>query len=308
MSISVPSLPFPTIYDARSDLPLGDHVFPARKYSGIAALLEREGWINRAAIPPLDKATREEVRLVHTAEWTAALLDGSIRYEEVLRLEIPYSRPLIDAFLLHVSGSIAAAEAALKNGAAFHIGGGFHHAFPGHGEGFCPVHDVGIAIRHCQRAGLVERAMVIDTDVHQGNGTAAIFARDATVFTFSIHQENNYPAVKPESNLDIGLADGTGDEEYLEALQAALDDCFARFQPELIAYVAGSDPYERDRLGGLCLSMDGMYLRDLAVAEAARRRGVPIFATLAGGYAEDFNDTLRLHANTARALAAAGTR
>lgn len=308
MSISVPSLPFPCVYSSGGNLPLGEHVFPARKYAALADLFEREGLWTRDSCPPLEPASRAALELVHTPAWTSALVDGTIRYEEVLRLEIPYSKPLIDAFRVHASGSIRAAEAALREGAAFHIGGGFHHAFPGHGEGFCALHDVAIALRHCQQKRLIERALVIDTDVHQGNGTAAVFAQDPTVFTFSIHQENNYPAVKPPSDLDIGLDDGVADDAYLLALRQGLATCFARFQPQLIAYVAGSDPYREDKLGGLNLSIDGMYQRDLLVAQAAAARGIPIFVTLAGGYAQSFSDTLRLHANTALALAAAKTR
>jgi acetoin utilization deacetylase AcuC-like enzyme len=304
----VPSLPFPCIYDPRSDLPLGEHVFPARKYSGLAAHLEAEGSWAKSQAAALPLATREQIELVHTPAWTAALLDGTIRYEEVLRLEIPYSRPLVDICRVHVSGSIRSAEEALTHGAAFHIGGGFHHAFPGHGEGFCALHDVAIAIRHCQRIHGIGRVMVVDTDVHQGNGTAAIFAQDPSVFTFSIHQENNYPALKPDSDLDVGLDDGVGDGEYLRALRAGLEECFARFDPQLIAYVAGSDPYREDKLGGLNLSVEGMYERDLLVAQAAAQRGIPVFVTLAGGYARRFSDTLRLHANTALALAAARIR
>lgn len=304
----MPLLPFPCIYDSCGELPLGEHVFPAQKYAGIAALLEREGLWRPRNIDPLAPVSRELLQLVHTPAWTSALVDGTIRYEEVLRLEIPYSKPLIDAFRIHATGSILAAENALREGAAFHIGGGFHHAFPGHGEGFCALHDVAIAIRRCQQTGLIQRALVVDTDVHQGNGTAAVFASDPSVFTFSIHQENNYPAIKPPSDLDVGLDDGVEDQAYLTALEKALATCFSRIQPQLIAYVAGSDPYREDKLGGLNLSIEGMYERDLMVARAASQRGIPIFVTLAGGYAQRFSDTLRLHANTALALAAATTQ
>jgi acetoin utilization deacetylase AcuC-like enzyme len=308
MSISVPSLHFPCFYYTSVQLPLGEHVFPAQKYAGIAALLEREGLWQPNTKHLLHPASKELLQLVHTPHWTSALVDGTIRYEEVLRLEIPYSKPLIDAFRIHATGSVLAAEYALKEGAAFHIGGGFHHAFPGHGEGFCALHDVAIAIRHTQHQGLIQNALVIDTDVHQGNGTAAIFAKDPTVFTFSIHQENNYPAIKPHSDLDVGLEDGLDDQPYLDALEKALEHCFQKTTPQLIAYVAGSDPYREDKLGGLNLSIEGMYERDLMVARAATQRGIPIFVTLAGGYAQRFNDTLRLHANTALALAAASSQ
>jgi acetoin utilization deacetylase AcuC-like enzyme len=308
MSISVALLPFSCVYHPQYDLKIGEHVFPARKYSGLHSLLSEEGLLDSGNTITPAPANRAQIELVHTPAWSAALLDGTIRYEEVLRLEVPYSRPLVESMLLHVGGSIAAAEAALRDGAAANLGGGFHHAFPGHGEGFCAIHDVAVALRHCQQRGWIQHAMVIDTDVHQGNGTAAVFADDASVFTFSIHQEDNYPAVKPPSDLDIGLADGLGDEAYLAALEEGLRKCFAQAKPDLLAYVAGSDPYRQDKLGGLNLSIEGMYQRDLLVARAAASHGVPLFFTLAGGYAIDFNDTLLLHANTTRALAAAVTQ
>jgi acetoin utilization deacetylase AcuC-like enzyme len=308
MSISVALLPFRCFYHPAYNLPLGEHVFPARKFAGLQDLFAERGLTDASNLFTPAPASRDQLLLVHTPAWTAALLDGAIRYHEVLRLEIPYSRPLVDAFLLHAGGSLAAAAACLDDGAAFNIGGGFHHAFPGHGEGFCALHDVAIAIRALQAEGRIRRALVVDTDVHHGNGTAAIFAADDSVFTFSIHQENNYPAEKPPSDLDIGLADGTGDEDYLEALAQAIEECFERFSPDLVAYVAGSDPYCQDKLGGLNLSIDGLYRRDTLVAEAALRRRIPLFATLAGGYAINFSDTLTLHANTALALAAAATR
>ncbi len=301
-------LPLRFVYHPGYHLNLGDHVFPSVKFARIAEALAAEGLRGEANTLVPEPARREDLLLVHTPAWTAALLDGSIRYEQVLRLEIPYSKPMVDGFLLHTGGSIAAAQAALDQGAAFNIGGGFHHAFPNHGEGFCAVHDVAVALRYWQRQGRIRSALVIDTDVHHGNGTAAIFAQDPSVFTLSIHQENNYPALKPPSDLDVPIADGADDEAYLSALHGALDECFSRFAPDLIAYVAGSDPFVHDKLGGLNLTMAGMYQRDLMVFEKAFSRRIPIFVTLAGGYAADLNDTVSLHANTAKACAAAGIR
>jgi acetoin utilization deacetylase AcuC-like enzyme len=289
--------PFRCIFHERYQLPLGDHVFPSLKYRLIREALGSYP----IALP--GPATREDLLRVHTPGWTGALLDGTISYREVQKLEIPYSKPLVDGFLFHTGGSILAAQLALEDGSAFHIGGGFHHAFPAHGEGFCAMHDVAVAIRRVQAEGRIERAMIIDTDVHQGNGSAAVFATDESVFTLSLHQLNNYPFEKPPSDLDVALPDGMGDTAYLDALEKALDQAFGRFAPQLIAYVAGSDPFEDDQLGGLKLSMAGMYERDLLVCRAAARRGIPLFITLAGGYARRMEDTIQLHANSARALA-----
>lgn len=265
--------------------------------------LEQRGMLRGENLLVPEMATREQLLLVHSPEWTSALLDGTIRYDQVMRLEIPYSKPIVEGFLYHTGGSIGVAEAALRDGAAFNIGGGFHHAFSGHGEGFCAVHDVAVAIRHLQKEGKIRTAMVIDTDVHQGNGTAEIFAGDATVFTMSIHQRENYPYQKMTSDIDIELEDGIGDVEYLEALGRGLDEAFARMKPDLVAYVAGSDPYGEDQLGGLRLTIAGMLERDLLVLREVRRRKIPVFVTLAGGYARNVEDTVTLHTNTAVALA-----
>lgn len=296
-------LPFRCCFHSAYDLKLGDHVFPSAKFRAIHDRLRAEGLLGDGNLIVPAAAARKDVLRVHTAAWTGALLDGTITAGEVARLEIPYSEAMVSGFVYHAGGSIAAAEAALEDGAAFNIGGGFHHAFPGHGEGFCAIHDIAVAIRAMQNAGRIRTAMVIDTDVHQGNGTAAIFARDESVFTLSIHQLNNYPYEKPPSDLDVNLEDGLGDAEYLDRLGAALEEAFARLQPDLIAYVAGSDPYFDDQLGGLKLGIEGMLERDRLVAGFARDRGIPIFAGLAGGYARKLEDTITLHCNTARALA-----
>jgi len=303
MSISVGKAPFHFSYHPGYNLRLGDHVFPSVKFERIREELEKRGLLGPGNLMEPVQATREQVMLVHTPEWTSALMDGTIRYEQVMKLEIPYSRPMVEAFLYHTGGSIVAAEAALRDGAAFNIGGGFHHAFAGHGEGFCAIHDVAVAIRVLQRSGKIRTAMVVDTDVHQGNGTAGIFEGDDTVFTLSIHQRDNYPYFKQTSDLDIELEDDASDEDYLAALSESLNEAFARMKPDLLAYVAGSDPYREDKLGGLRLTKAGMMERDLMVLQAARARGIPVFVTLAGGYAMKFEDTVELHANTALALA-----
>jgi acetoin utilization deacetylase AcuC-like enzyme len=226
------------------------------------------------------------------------LKTGTLSYAEQLRMEIPYSLELIEACWLAAGGSILAARRALADGWAANIGGGFHHAYPDHGEGFCVLHDVAIAIRRMQFDRAIETAMVIDTDVHHGNGTAAIFGGDSTVFTLSIHQENNYPYPKPPSSLDINLEDGVGDDDYLAILDKNLRQTFERCQPGLIFYIGGADPYREDQLGGLALSLEGLKRRDALVFDYARRLRIPLAITLAGGYARQVADTVRIHVGT----------
>ena len=187
----------------------------------------------------------------------------------------------------------------MKDGIGFNVGGGFHHAFPGHGEGFCAINDIAIAVRRLQADGRIKKAMVVDADVHHGNGTAAVFAGDPTVFTLSIHQFNNYPSEKPLSSLDIHLADGVGDAEYLNRLGNGYRAALAMFHPEIILYAAGADPYLEDQLGGLSLTFDGLMDRDRLVIRTALTQGIPVAIVLAGGYAQSVEDTLTIHANTA---------
>jgi acetoin utilization deacetylase AcuC-like enzyme len=179
-----------------------------------------------------------------------------------------------------------------------HLGGGFHHAFPDHGEGFCLINDVAVAIRMLRRDRAVGRVLVVDLDVHQGNGTAAIFATEPEVFTFSMHQENNYPAWKPPSDLDLGLEDGVEDEEYLGLLERHLPDILDNHRPDLVFYLAGADPYAEDQLGGLSLTLDGLRRRDAAVFLSCRQVGTPVAVTLAGGYARREADTVAIHVAT----------
>ena len=218
-------------------------------------------------------------------------------------MEIPYSQKMVEAFWLAAGGTTLAARLALEQGIGFNVGGGFHHAFPGHGEGFCAIHDVAVAIRKLQADKRMERAMVVDADVHDGNGTAAIFAGDKTVFTLSIHQRNNYPSIKPPSTIDVELEDGTGDQEYLDRLEQACRKGISEFQPELVMYVAGADPYREDQLGGLSLSIEGLEARDRLVFGLAREHGAAVAVTLAGGYATKVEDTVTIHSNTAKAAA-----
>jgi acetoin utilization deacetylase AcuC-like enzyme len=291
-------LPFKLVYHERYDLNLGAHVFPSEKFR-----LIHDKLLNDAIAEPGDflrpePASDADIRRVHTEDWVHRLKTGTLTPSEQMKLEVPYSPELVHAFWLAAGGTIAAAESALQDGFGCNIGGGFHHAYPGHGEGFCAIHDVAVAIRTLQARKKITRAMVVDTDVHHGNGTAAIFGKDDTVFTLSIHQLNNYPAHKPHSSLDLNLEDGVADEEYLVTLLPAVKKSVESFQPDILFYVGGADPYREDQLGGLDLSMEGLKKRDTGVFTEARRKNIPVVTTLAGGYARRLADTIQIHANT----------
>ncbi len=288
------------IYSDQYDLNLGNHVFPSVKYRLTKEKVLRDGVARPEDFLEPSAASDDDVALVHHRDYIRKLQKGKLSYLEILRLEIPYSPELIRAVWLCAGGSILGGRMALEDGVAVNVGGGFHHAFPDHGEGFCVLHDVAIAIRHLQKEKTIQRAITVDCDVHQGNGTAAIFAGDPSVFTFSIHQENNYPYPKPPSNLDVNLEDGVADEEYLGALDASLDKAVDKFQPDLMFYLAGADPYREDQLGGLRLSLEGLEKRDRLVFEKARAKKIAVMVTLAGGYARRVEDTVLIHTNTIR--------
>jgi acetoin utilization deacetylase AcuC-like enzyme len=294
-------LPFKLVYHPDYDLNLGEHVFPSQKYRLIRDRLLADKFAAAEDFVAPEPASDDDILAVHDAAWVHRLRTGTLTYYDILKLEIPYSRKMVDAFWLAAGGTTLAARLALADGIGFNVGGGFHHAFPDHGEGFCAIHDVAVAIRRLQKDGLIRRALVVDCDVHHGNGTAAIFASDSSVFTLSIHQLDNYPAEKPPSDLDIDLADETGDQEYLERLRAACVPAIAGFEPDLLVYVSGADPYFQDQLGGLSLTLEGLKARDRLVFSAALMQRVPVAVALAGGYAVDLNDTVAIHANTARA-------
>jgi acetoin utilization deacetylase AcuC-like enzyme len=291
-------LPFKLVYHPRYDLNLGAHVFPSQKFRLIAEYLLREKLAEPEDFLEPPPASDEDILRVHTEDWVSKLKDGTLTLSEEMKLEVPYSPELVEAVWLAAGGSILAAQRAMVEGFAANLGGGFHHAHPGYGEGFCAIHDVAVAIRRLLADGRIEKAMVVDTDVHHGNGTAAIFRDDPRVFTLSIHQLNNYPAYKPPSSLDLDMPDGAGDDEYLSALGPALRRSLDKFQPQLVFYVGGADPYCEDQLGGLSLTMEGLRQRDRLVFEETRRRGIPVAATLAGGYARQVDDTVRIHVNT----------
>ncbi len=291
-------LPFKVVYHDKYDLNLGPHVFPSQKFRLIAEALVAEKIATREDFLQPEPASDQDILRVHTPEWVRKLKTGTLTASEVMLLEIPYSRELVEAVWLAAGGSILAAQCALRDGFGANLGGGFHHAYPDHGEGFCAIHDVAVAIRRLQADGAIRKAMVVDTDVHHGNGTAAIFRNDPSVFTISIHQENNYPAHKPPSTVDLNMADRVDDDEYLEALVPAVQKALDDFRPQLLFYVGGADPFCEDQLGGLSLSKNGLKERDRRVFEEARRRDIPVATALAGGYARRVEDTVRIHVNS----------
>jgi acetoin utilization deacetylase AcuC-like enzyme len=328
-------LPFKLIYSDDYYLPIGAHVFPAEKYKFIHDRLLATGVASPSDFVTPRPATDQDILLVHTPQYVEKLKTGTLSAREQLELEIPYSKELVRAFWLAAGGSILAADHALNDGVAFSIGGGFHHAFPDHGEGFCMIHDVAVAIRRMMRDDRIRTAMTVDCDVHQGNGTAAIFAGTRTtserlpslpnssmnplppvpstaktkmqtghagdVFTISLHQENNYPVWKPPSSIDIDLPDGIGDDDYLAWLDNALSSGLRRFEPDLLCYIAGADPYCEDQLGGLSLTIDGLKKRDALVFRVAKAKGIPVMVTFAGGYVQNVEDTVTIHCNTVKA-------
>lgn len=291
-------LPFKVVYHPQYDLDLGSHVFPSRKFKMVHDALLAEGLAGQDDFLEPEPAADEDVLRVHTPEYVRKLQTDSLTLSERMKLEIPMSESTVRGFWLAAGGSSLAGRQALRDGFAANLSGGFHHAYPGHGEGFCMLHDVAIAIRALQAAGAIRTAMTVDTDVHHGNGTAAIFANDDSVYTLSIHQENNYPMPKPPSDRDIGLEDGTRDDEYLDALEQGLTRSLKEMTPDLIFYVGGADPYREDQLGGLALTLQGLQKRDRLVFEHARRIGIPVASTMAGGYARRVEDTVRIHVNT----------
>jgi acetoin utilization deacetylase AcuC-like enzyme len=286
------------VYSPRYHLDFGAHVFPTGKYRRVADRVARAGLVPGGFVEPAP-ASWDELALAHVAPYLEALARGTLTSAEIARLEIPCTPAIVDGFRLMTGGTLAASRLALdgEDRVAVHIGGGFHHAFAGHGEGFCMFNDVAVAVREAQHSRRATRAAVIDLDVHQGNGTAAILAGDPRVFTLSIHEDGNYPFVKPPSSLDIGLPHGAGDAVYLAQLDAALTRMLEHL-PDVLFYLAGADPYADDQLGGLALSHAGLRRRDRAVFDAARSAGVPVVVLLAGGYARNVEDTVAIHVAT----------
>ena len=288
---------------ARWAIPLPEgHRFPMAKYALIAEAVVSRGFVSRDALQEPERAPREAVRRVHDARYVEAVLTDGLDATELRRLGFPWSPELPERSLRTVQGTIEATRDALTTGSGLNLAGGTHHAFPGHGEGFCVFNDVAIAIRDLQAEGRITRAAVVDLDVHQGNGTARIFADDPEVFTFSMHGARNYPFRKERSRLDVELPDGTSDGEYLALLAQHLEPVLDAARPELVVYIAGADPYRHDRLGRLALSIDGLARRDALVFAACRQRSLPVAVVLGGGYAADLEDVVSIHANTVAGL------
>ena len=281
------------------ELPAG-HRFPIEKYALLRDAVVASGLVTAETLHEPARASVDAVRLVHTERYVAALSAGTLGEAEQRRIGLPWSESLVERSFRAVGGTCEAARAALDRGVTMNLAGGTHHAFPDHGEGFCVFNDVAVAIRLLQRDGRIRRAAVIDLDVHQGNGTHAVFAGDDSVFTFSMHGGRNFPFHKVPGTLDIELEDGTGDDAYLDALASALPTVIARAAPDLVLYLAGSDPHEGDRLGRLRLTFDGLARRDGMVLDACREVGIPVAITIAGGYGRDIRDSVQAHLNTVR--------
>jgi acetoin utilization deacetylase AcuC-like enzyme len=298
------------VYSARYHIDIGPHVFPTRKYQLVHARLLETGIIQASDVIEPSAAGWEDLARVHTPEYLEKMRTGRISPEDVAQLELPWSAGMVEGFRVMVGGTVEAARLACgvevkrqksevrraTHGVVCHIGGGLHHAFPNHGEGFCPFNDVAVAIRDLQSRG-IERAAVVDLDVHHGNGTAFVFESDPAVFTFSMHQQHNYPMWKPAGSLDIGLPDGAGDSRFLRELEQALPAVMAS-RPECVFYLAGADPYEDDQLGGLRLTREGLRARDRLVIGTFCETGVPLVIVLAGGYARHVEDTVAIHVAT----------
>ncbi len=279
------------------------HVFPIRKFELVRDQLLREGTLRPADVVEPQPAPLADVLLVHTDDYVTRLRAGTLTPREIRRLGLPWSKALVRRSFLAAGGTLNAARRALTEGVGSNLAGGTHHAYPDRGEGFCVLNDVAIAVRALRRDGLISRAAIVDCDVHQGNGTAAIFAGDAEVFTFSMHGAKNYPLFKERSTLDVELADGTNDDEYLETLAAQLPRVFAH-RPDVVFYLGGADPYKGDKLGRLALTIEGLRARDELVLAECRARGVGVATVMSGGYAQDINDTVEIHCNTIRAARA----
>ncbi len=290
------------VYNEFSMLSWDDHVFPVAKYNLVKQMLLDCG-ISEDDFTTSPEATIEEIKLVHTHDFLSRIEDYIYRnpYEAVHEFEALCDMDVYDSFKKMCGGSILAGKLALENKSfGFHIGGGFHHSFNNHGEGFCILNDIAVSIKVLQKKKLINKAAVIDVDVHQGNGTAYIFENDPDVFTFSIHNDFIYPFAKMKSNIDIGLPAGTGDDEYLPNLEKHIPEIFDNHKPDLVYYVAGADPYIDDKLGGMQLTIEGLNKRDEIVISVAQNLGIPVVVLLAGGYAIKTEDVARIHFNAAK--------
>lgn len=275
------------------------HIFPIRKFELVRDRLLAERTLNPSEIVEPSPAPLEDVLLVHTEDYVTRLCNNQLTGKEIRRLGLPWTESLVRRSFYAVGGTLAATQSALANGYSSNLAGGTHHSFADRGEGFCVFNDVAIAIRVMRARQLIRRAAIVDCDVHQGNGTATIFAGDDETFTFSMHGANNYPLFKAHSTLDVELPDGTPDSEYLDCLVRHLPAVFAH-EPEIVFYLAGADPFAGDKLGRLALSIDGLRERDAYVVRECYEREIPIVTVMSGGYGKDINDTIEIHCNTIR--------
>jgi acetoin utilization deacetylase AcuC-like enzyme len=280
-------------------LPNG-HRFPIAKYVMLREAVIAEGVVTPEAVHEPAPASRDDLLLVHTADYVDRFTHGQLTRDEERRIGLPWSEALVERSYRSTGGTCEASRHALQFGVAMNLSGGTHHAFPSHGEGFCVFNDVAVAIRTLQRDALIARAAIVDLDVHQGNGTHAIFAGDDSVYTFSMHGGRNYPFHKVPGRLDVELEDGVGDDEYLDQLSATLPRVLAGARPDIVFYLAGADPHEHDRLGRLRMTFDGLTRRDALVLEQCREVGFPVVVVVGGGYGQPIDDTVRVHVNTAR--------
>lgn len=283
------------IYSPGYEIDIGSHVFPTSKYRLIKEFLIKNFNLQENDFVSPEIAAPSMVMQVHTQKYVNDIKNGTLSYADEIRLELPYSEELARASLLCCAGTVMACEIALENGAGVHLGGGFHHAYPDHGEGFCVFNDVAIGAAQMLKKG--KKVLVVDCDLHQGNGTAFIFKDNPDVFTFSMHQQNNYPLYKEKSDIDVPLEDGTNGSEYNRLLLNSLKNIEGRFQPDFIIYVAGSDTYKDDQLGGLALTIEDLRDRD-CIVKSECGTGVPTAVVLAGGYAKRIEDTVSIHSNT----------
>ena len=275
------------------------HVFPIRKFELVRDRLLAEGTLQPAELVEPSPARIADVLLVHTEDYVSRLCNGQLTPKEIRRLGLPWSESLVRRSFYATGGTIAAAHTALDAGYGSNLAGGTHHSFADRGEGFCVLNDVAVAIRALRARKLIQRAAIVDCDVHQGNGTATIFHGDTDTFTFSMHGANNYPLFKAQSTVDIELPDGTSDDAYLATLVQHLPRVF-KHEPEIVFYLAGADPYEGDKLGRLKVSIDGLRERDAYVLRECYKREVPVVTVMSGGYGKDINDTIEIHCNTIR--------
>ena len=285
-------------------LPLPEgHRFPMQKYTLLHQRVALAGLASAEDLRVPEAASDEQILRAHEAGYLERVKDGLLSEKEIRRIGFPWSPQMVERSRRSVGGTIAASRYALEDQVAVNLAGGTHHAYPDHGEGYCVFNDVAVAVRDMQAKGRIRRAVIIDCDVHQGNGTAAIFQNDPSVFTFSIHGEKNFPLEKEVSDLDIALPDGSEDEHYLDSLQTGVRLAIERAGADLAVYLAGADPFSGDRLGRLKLSKAGLQARDRLIFRKCSEAGLPIAVTMAGGYARQVEDTVDIHFQTVKIAA-----